>query len=300
MDLTFRRGTEADNEAVFQVQMMALADLARRHGMEDNAWESPGFRESYWKRHQPLYRFLARSADQFWVAEQEGKVIGHARSVLEDGVQQLTEFFVSPACQAAGIGRELLSRAFPERGARTRTIIASPDIRALVRYLKSGVAPRFSAGFLYRTPEAVTVATEARFVRAEATAETLAQMRSIDGEILGFHRDAQHEFLLADRQALLVTRKDRIVGYGYTGKATGPIALLDGGDFPALLAHMEGLAAERGDSLFGAVVPLINRAAVAYLLGRGFRLAEFLVSFMSDRPVNGLENYIFASPPFFL
>jgi hypothetical protein len=135
---------------------------------------------------------------------------------------------------------------------------------------------------------------------AEATLETLALLRSIDATVVGFGRDAHHEFLLKDRQASLYLRGEQVVGYGYWGKDTGPFALLDAADFPAVLALVENEAAGRSVRWLGLNVPLINREAVDYLLGRGYRLDEFSIVFMTNQPFGRFENYIFCSPPFFM
>ena len=78
-----------------------------------------------------------RPATRWWFAEDEatGEAIGYARSILRDGVRELTEFFVLPEAQGAGVGRGLLARAFPADGARHRAIVATMDPRAIARYL---------------------------------------------------------------------------------------------------------------------------------------------------------------------
>jgi hypothetical protein len=166
--------------------------------------------------------------------------------------------------------------------------------------MKAGAYPRFPNYYIYRKPEQVEVATDLEFSPAVDTPETLAAIRSIDQAILGFTRDIDHQFLLADRQAILFRRAGQVVGYGYFGKGAGPIALLDAADFPAVLARAESEAAARGDDEFGMQLPLINRRAVNYLLGRGFQLEDFTVFFMSDEPFGRFENYVISSPPFFM
>ena len=90
------------------------------------------------------------------------------------------------------------------------------------------------------------------------------------------------------------------MGYGYLGtEVAGPIALLDDGDFPAVLAHAEHEVSTRSEE-FGCEVPMINRAAVDYLMARGFQLDSFFTFFMSDEPFGKFENYLFTSPPFFM
>jgi len=58
-------------------------------------------------------------------------------------------------------------------------------------------------------------------------------------------------------------------------------------------------AARRGAD-FGVEVPLVNRAALDFLFGRGFRMDSFFALFMSDVPFGRFDRYLFTSPPFFL
>jgi GNAT superfamily N-acetyltransferase len=302
MQPILRPGVASDAEGVYDVFVRATADLNQRMGLtdDDNRWLDPAFVASYWQRRQSLFEHLARTADQYWVAEYDGQIVGFARSSLRDGVRELLEFFVRPSYQGQGIGGELLRRAFPAGDARRRAIIATREMRALARYMKAGVYPRFPNYYMYRKPEPVEVTTDLEFAPAMDTPETLAAIRVIDQAILGFTRDVDHQFLLQDRQAILFGRAGQVVGYGYFGKGTGPIALLDAVDFPAVLARAESEAVVRGDDEFGVQLPLINRHAVDYLLGRGFQLEDFAVFFMSDEPFGRFENYIISSPPFFI
>jgi GNAT superfamily N-acetyltransferase len=300
MPPTFRPGTTDDSYAVYQVFVRSLADLDRRMNLQLGAWEDPGFVESLWARRRPLYEHLAGVADEFWVAEQDGEVIGFARSIYQDGHQELTEFFVLPGHQSGGVGGGLLARAFPDRGARRRSIVATLDSRAQASYLKLGVYPRFTIQYLYGKPEPVTLESDLHFERASADVSTLAVIRAIDLELLGFRRDATHAHLLQDRQGYLYLRGNQVVGYGYLGNGTGPMALLEESDVPAALAHAERRAAERGEDHFGVELPMVNRAAVQHLLGRGFRLEPFVAVLMSDEPFGRFENYVLSSPPFFL
>jgi hypothetical protein len=45
---------------------------------------------------------------------------------------------------------------------------------------------------------------------------------------------------------------------------------------------------------------MINRAAIDYLLGRGFQLDGFFPFTMTDVPFGKFENYILTNPPFIL
>lgn len=302
MTPSFRRGTLEDARAVWNVITVTSAELDRRMGTPDsqNWWLDPVEVERVWEHRNSLLLYMARAPDQFWVAEQDGQIVGYARSSLHDGLRELLDYYVLPAHQGAGVGRELLARAFPAAGARRRVVIASTDIRALARYLKAGVYPRFPIYRLFRKPERVPINTDLTRKPAPAALDSLAALRSIDSAILGFTRDGDHEFLLNDRPAYLYYRGEQLAGYAYFGKGTGPIALLDDADFPAALAGLESEAKARGEEEISLDVPLINRAAVDYLLGRGFRLDPFTVLFMSDEAFGQFDHYIITAPPYFM
>lgn len=299
--ITYRRGTAADSYAVFDVFEQSLADLSRRVAPETgNGSVDPVALAKRWEERQSLYSHLSTTADQFWVAERHGEVIGFSRSVVRGGLQELTEFFVLPNQQSAGLGRELISRAFGEDGSSRRLIIATTDERAQALYLKSGVYPRFPVYYFGRTPEPMSVSTDLEFVGAEHSSTTLEILGALDEELLGHRRDCDHTWLLRDRRGYLYYRDGSPVGYGYVGHNHGPFAVSDPGDFPAVLAHAENLAALDDQETFGLEVPMINEVAVDYLLERGFRMSTFLALIMTDKPFGKFENYILTSPPFFL
>jgi GNAT superfamily N-acetyltransferase len=298
--LTFRPGTAEDSYAVFCVFEEALADLNRRMGLtEPTSWSDPEALARMWQERRSLFEHLARTADQFWLAERDGRAIGYARSTLHDGVRELTELFVAPGAQAAGAGRELLARAMPPGSAR-RVIIASPDLRAQALYLRSGVHVQFSMYYFWRVPEPTSISSDLTFEPIAASPETLEQLAALDMALLDYRRDADHAWLLADRQGYFYRRGGELVGYGYAGKSNGPFALLDSADFPAVLAHAEREAAVAGRDHFGLDVPLVNHAAVEYLLARRFRIDNFTTTLMSNVAFGRFANYVGTSPSFIL
>lgn len=294
MSVTYRAGTPEDSYAVFYLFEETIADLVRRFGATTPT--SPEALAKMWDERRSLYDHLARTADQYWIAEQVGEIIGFSRAIMRGGMQELTELFVKPGIQSSGVGRELITRALPS-GAAHRTIIATPDFRAQALYLKMGVYPRFPIYYFGRTPDIVPLETDLGFVPA---AESLEALAGIDQQILGHRRDVDHQWLLGERQVYLYTRAGQIVGYGYVGHRNGPFALLNAADFPAVLAHAESEAARQGREHFGVEVPTINQTALAYLVSRGFKLDSFMAIFMSDAPLGRFENYIVTSPPFFM
>jgi len=302
MSFTLRPATEADLHPTYQVFQASILDLSQRYGvMAVTDGDDPDVLAKLWETRRPLWEHLARTAENFVVAEAEGEVIGYARAIWRDGARELTEFFVKPAVQSRGVGRALLERVFPRAGAAHRTIIATFDARAQALYLKSGVYSRFPIYYFDRTPEPITVDTDLSFESLTNTPGHLTALDAIDVAILGHRRTADHAWLLTHRGGYLYRRDAQVVGYGYVGERNGPFALLETGDYPAVLAHMENAAALSGHrKTIGIEVPLINQSAVDYLLARGFKMDTFFAFFMSDAPFGRFENYIFTSPPFFV
>jgi GNAT superfamily N-acetyltransferase len=300
MPIIYRRGTLDDSQNTFDVYNQSIMDWGNRmRTMPISGGQDPQVIQNLRAQRQPLFDHLARTSDNFWVAEQDNKVIGFARSILRDGVRQLTEFFVLPEHQSAGVGRELLARAFPVDEANHRFTLATIDERAIRRYLKAKVYPLFPCHAFSRRAEKVNVSTDLITERITPSAQAMGELIRIDNTILGFHREAEHAWLIESRQGYFYKRNKEIVGYGYLGERNGPFASLDANDFPAILSHVETEAAEQG-SEFSVEVPMINRAAVDYLLSRGCRLEPFFEFFMADAPFGKFENYILTSPPFFV
>src|SRR5690349_11263907 len=246
MSTTYRKGTIEDSYAVFQIFVRTIMDYsARMNVMAITGGNDPQVLESLWMQRKSMFEYLAESAAQFWVAEYDGEIIGYARSIEHDGMQELTEFFVSPHQQSSGVGRELLARAFSKSAARYRTIIATLDERALYRYMKLGVYGRFPLKYFYRKAEKVEVESDLKIEPLKIGLH-MEELNRIDQEILNHTRQHQHRWVATTRAGFVYKRNDKIIGYGYVGSSTGPFALLDENDFPAVLAHAESLLAERG------------------------------------------------------
>lgn len=299
MTITYRKGTVEDSQAVFQVFTQSIMDLGTRlNTMAITGGNNPDVLESLWQRRQSMFDFLAKNAAQFWVAEDAEKIVGYARSMEHDGVMDLTEFFVLPNQQSGGVGRELLARAFPKSAARYRVIIATLDERALYRYLKAGVYGRFPIKYFYRNAEKVDVKTDLRMEPMRPDVH-LQDINRIDQQVIGHVRGTIHRWVATTREGYVFKRGGQIVGYGYVGESSGPFAVLNENDLPAVLAQAESRMAEQGAE-FGAETPLINRKAIEYFVQHKYKIDSFTVLFMSNEPFGKFENYLCFSPVFFL
>jgi hypothetical protein len=156
--------------------------------------------------------------------------------------------------------------------------------------------------YWFRAPEEVSPETDLEFVRVEHSTKTLARMAEIDRAIVGYTRDADHAWFLQEREGYWYQRDGAVVGYGYhgTGAGNGPFALFDARDFAAVLAHAERAAYERGLKEIGFDIPMLNRAAVDYLLAHKYQLDGFITLFMSDAPLGKFENYVITGPGIFI
>lgn len=305
MAITYRQGSLEDNPAAFDVFLPSLEDLGRRSGfMAITGGDNPEVMANLRALRSPMFEHIQRTVDQFWLAEDDGRAIGYARSILRDGLQELCELFVLPGCQASGVGHELIRRALPDIGAKDRVIIATSDARALVLYMKAGVYARFPTVTFSRRPRdrAYSAGLEIRLLLDRP--QDLAAIAHIDRQVIGHAHDVDHRWLLAQRQGYLYTHNGVLLGYGYVGIGDcGPFALLDPAWYPDVLSHAESMVARlkpgEADEVYFEI-PMINRHAVDYLLGEGYQMSSFLALFMSNVPFGNFEQYIFPSPPFFL
>lgn len=298
----FRPGTSADSRACFALFEVALDDLGRRTGTIAN--DTAGDPNA-WQTRRPLFEHLAATADAWWLAEDEstGALLGYARSIARDGTRELTEFFVDPAAQARGIGRELLDRVFAADGPGHRSIIATTDARAIARYLRAGLPGRLPMAGFEAVPRVVELPTDLERVPIDPAAPPLDALAGIDRQLLGFRRDVDHAWLASQRTGWLYRRDGVPVAYGYHPSQPswgGPYAALDAADLPVVLADAESAAAAAGQATVTFDVPLIAWTAIEHLQGRGFRLDPFVMLFFSDGPTDGLDRYVLTSPPFFL
>jgi GNAT superfamily N-acetyltransferase len=277
-------------------------DYSQRAGVTGvTGGQDPEKIKTLWEHRRPLWEHLSETCDQYWLAENEnGEVIGYARSIVRGDHRELTEFFVAPGNQSAGVGKELIARAFPQDTPH-RSIIATTDFRALARYLKAGVYPFATELFMERAPEPMEFESDLQFEPANREDAALRTTAEIDSVILGHRRDADHFYLMQDRTLYIYKQNGQTIGYGYISKEyCGPFALLDKTKFPAVLSNAETQAHRLGAESVGFETPTVNTIAIDHLMSRGYRLEGFITSILSDKPFGKFENYLLTSPPFFL
>jgi hypothetical protein len=165
MSISYRKATHEDNFNTFGVFLKSIMDYSERAGVTAiTGGLEPEKLNKLWDRRRLLWEHLSNTCDQYWLAENDTReVIGYARSIVRGDHRELTEFFVVPGQQSAGIGKELIVRAFPNDMPH-RSIIATTDFRALARYLKSGVYPYATEIYFERDPEPVQFESDLEIV----------------------------------------------------------------------------------------------------------------------------------------
>jgi GNAT superfamily N-acetyltransferase len=301
-EIALRRATAGDTEPCYQLFLESVADLTARQG---TPWDPDA--ADLWLRLEPLLRLLEEHAAEWWVAEDAagGELLGYARSVERGGLFELSEFFVRPSRQSAGVGRQLLDAAFPLGRGDVRAIIATTDVRALARYYRAGTVARFPILALSRPMDlgdGAEQAADGALEPVRASTADLPVLAEIERAVLEFDRGpAETAWLLAQREGYLYLRDGRPVAFGFVGKiGSGPVAALSPEDQPFILTHLEARARALGRENLAFEVPSINQVAMRHLLDRGYQIDTFLTLLLSSRPFGQFDRFIGFAPPFVL
>ena len=291
-DVVFRRGTPDDSRAAFDLGIAAVRDLMARQGQPLTLDA-----DSFWLALQPYLAHLVVHAAEWWVAEDpsDGSLLGHARSIERDGLFELTELFVRPGAQSAGLGKTLIERAFPIGRGDVRLIIATNDVRALARYYAADTVARFSMASLAATPKPASGARDLEVTRA--TPDDAGVMAEIEMTVVGFARHDDYRWLFEHREGYQYRRGGKVIGFGFFSETgVGPIAALEPHDQSEILLHLEGRAHECGVEEVNFQVPTVNAVAMRHLLGRGFKFDAPLNMFMSNRAFGQFDRFIAFGP----
>jgi LAO/AO transport system kinase len=302
--------SEKDDRVVFGILRRSLDDMLRRQGHAEG-WPFDPADDAEWARWRPVYEHVRTTAELAVGAELDGRLIGYARTISRGDARELTELFVLPEAQGAGVGTRLLDRTFTDDG-RPRTILASRDPSALSRYLRIGLVHSTTIHTFEGPPAADPMplppdVSAVPMERSDANA-LMDDLADVDAVVLGVRRDVDHRWLGATRVGWTLVREGSAVGYVYAGRDRwtetagagfqGPIAVVD----PTLVAGAIGLieahARANADPLIELEIPLANRVAVRYLLDRGYRIDPGPYHLLEDPPRILADRYLVMSPPF--
>jgi GNAT superfamily N-acetyltransferase len=295
-----RPATPDDKRPSFDVFIPAVRELSARQGAP---WDPDP--DEVWNNQTAFLDFLAAHAAEWWVAEDDGsgKVIGYARSLERGGLFELSEFFVHPENQSAGVGRALLDKAFPDGRGEVRAIIATTDVRAQARYYQAGTVARFPIAGLTGKPGVAAGEPLSNGIEpVAATTDDIGDLSTLERSVLEFDRGNEFEWLLEHREGYLYRHGSEIVGSAFLGPrgAIGPVAAVHPDHLPSILDHIERRGAEREIAEVALEVPMVNEVAMRHLLGRQFKMDTFLTFLNSNRPFGQFDRFMGFSPPFVL
>ena len=303
MSFAVRRIEPSDLQATCKTFMAHLNAYLADHGKPPYVdLEDPAAWGRVWEEERrSLFEHVSAHEGEGWLAEDQGQVLGYARAIRREGVLQLTEFFTHPERRDAGVGKAVLARAFEQAEADARIVIATTHPAALARYLKAGVHPIGTVFDFEKAPEPVDLETDLTVEALSDAPGALAAVNDIDRVLLGYRREVEHRWLMTDRRGFLYRRDGAPVGYGYIGRWSGPFALLEPTDFPAVLALAETEAARHGAASFPLMVPTANRSALAHVVARGFRIEDgHTMIVMTDKATPLLDRYLVSLPGLFV
>jgi ribosomal protein S18 acetylase RimI-like enzyme len=227
-----------------------------------------------------------------YVAEQEGQILAYAGAITRGPIIYLTDLFVHPMTQSAGLGKTLLQHVLP-LDELIHCTMSSTDPRAQALYIRSGMQPKFP-NFNLRwhssSSEELSI-SHMEAVEGDTTDPALIQW---DAQMGGRERPMDHAFWVREQQAvpLWLLRRGVTVGYGYVRLGAGSLWYPETCTVGPLGVNSPGDAT---DCVLAAVNWACKRAKViridvpgphpclAPLLDRGFRIV-YVELFVSTAP----------------
>ena len=311
-DLSFREGTSADLPASFALSERAMHDSAARHGAVPRDPPLSEERISVdWARQRPLIEFIAaRAGGRYVICDNDsGEMVGYARLVRFDAMEELTELMVDPGHQGMGIGRALLERCWPGDPASGvgRVVVAAGAPSDLSLYTGFGVMP--IAGHwhmraavddyrLRRSQESDAPVPEVHVLTPD---RAVREWGRLERDAIAHERPELHAFLARDRACLAFSppeaERPSALCWVSAGGEIGPAIGEAAGDLmPVVLAALDRVAAD------GELAHLsVYTTTLSWRLLRRLRLLGFHVFWPSwvlcSVPLPGLDRYAPTRPP---
>jgi GNAT superfamily N-acetyltransferase len=313
-DLSFREGSISDLETTFCLGERAIQDSAVKPGIIPPAEELTDEQiQSEWATQRPIVEFIAAQPGGRYVIAENGSsgVVGYARVVHFDGMEELTELMVRPELQRQGIGRQMLETVWPgdptpELG---RAVVATGQASDLSLYTGFGVMPVAGHWHMrtraeeYLAVRAQEIDTTDPGVHALKADRAVAEWKRLEPPAVAHGRPALHEFFGRDRTCLATIDA--------SGEATslcwvssdgniGPAVARSAGELvPVVLAALDRVAMTQEPSHLS-----VFTSTLSWWLLRRLRTLGFSVYWPSwvlcSVPLPGLDRYMPTRPPHLL
>ena len=268
--MTIRPLAPADVDAVAEADFAAFQDVALRHGM------TPVVRSVHESR-TIVRGLLAADPLGGFVAEDAGRVVGHAWVHARGPIATIGPIAVEPASQRRGIGRALLAQCVHVPGSRAtqvRLVHESFNVGSLQLYFSEGfriVAPLLELTLAAEAPAPARAAPPSVTIRAAAAAD---QQRIVarDARTFGTSRSQDVERYLRSARAVVAERGTALAGFALGG--FGTLGSAAGDDPEIVLAMLAALASDPSlrTSALRVMVLGTDRALVDGLRAMGFRV----------------------------
>ncbi len=206
----FREGNPGDLRATFDLAQLALRELRGRMGPVPGQVAPSAEPDELWARRRPLAEFIAAQDGCTWICETDDEILGFARVVRFDGMEQLCELFVHPEHQGEGIGRGLLARCWPDPPTPdlARVVVATGAPADLTLYTGFGVMPANGRlRLVLRTERYVESRLRERDAAEPAVhvlegERALGEWRRMEEEVVGHSRRSLQDFFARERTCL--------------------------------------------------------------------------------------------------
>lgn len=289
MSIVYRPLRREEIPEAAQLFIVAVADLARRHGLQPASHLQPAV--------ETLYTHLFETG-VFHVAQEGERIVGICCGVARDKIWFLSMFWVLPDQRVQGLGRPLLEQVTTEaraRGAQTLCTWSSIDFVAIANYLRLGMMP--AGPVLTFSGECTSEPAPPSGVQLRELSPDVAS--AIDSVVRGTPRPLDHAFFRArEGSAWQVEREGTPVGYFYASQGViGPAAWLDPGDAEYILAAALREACRQQPKV-RLMIPGANQAALTAALAAGLKLTGS-AHFMTSGPFGQLAQYLPSGPGLF-
>ncbi len=298
MTVVFRPARAEEIERTQQLVVRSINDLTQRHGYGEMATVRPAQFQSFSLQDDP---------DGFWVAEENGEMLGSAFSWVCGDLWFLAELFVAPDQQGRGIGNELLERTLEharKAGATKLALIAIAFNRvSQTLYIRHGMFPRLPIYNFSVAREKLPRRLPRPQLRGVPLVDSAADRRHlarIDALALGVSREKHHRFLINNSAAkgVLLYEGDDCAGYAYIVDGhIGPLAVAHPDAMGAAFRTALTLAMDSGSAQISAFLPGVCEAALSAAIEHNMRIV-FPMVLMSNRDFGDWTRYLPRNPGF--